>query len=114
MGMDLLDLMALVQPPMGGRRRSLSAGEHVIYALGTVIFPCLLFVLVLFAGLAAHPIATLALCVAFIVAIVLVARQLLVGTAQTIWAALSCAVACFICGGVALFLAMIASFYAEF
>ena len=114
MGMDFLDLLVLMQPPMRSRRRPSSPGERLTYAFATLIFPVLMFVLVLFAGLWAHPLGTLALGLAFVASTALVARRLRVGPAETTLAALGCALACFVWGGIAFFLGLLSAFYADF
>jgi hypothetical protein len=112
--MDLLDLLALAAPPMGSRDAPDSPAEAVTYALATLVLPIALFALILFAGVWAHPGATLALGAGCISLTVVVARLLSVGTAGTLRAVIACAISCIVWGGTAFLLAVFLSFFSEF
>jgi len=111
---DLLDLLGAIPQPTGGRGRERSPAENLVYGLAAVGFPLLLFVLVLFAGLAPHPVATLTVAAALVLATYVVARALQVGVAKALAAVVTCALSCFVWGGVAFLLAALASFYSAF
>jgi hypothetical protein len=111
---DLFDLLSAIPTPTGGRGRERSAAENLVYGLAAVGFPLLLVVLVLFAGLGPHPVATLTVASALVLATYVVARMLQVALAGTLGAVITCAVSCFVWGGVAFLLAALASFYSEF
>ena len=112
--MDLFDLLTAIPTPPGGRGRERSPAENLVYGLATVGFPLLLFVLVLFAGLWAHPEATLAIAGTLVVATYVVGRLLEVGLAEVLKAVIACALSCFVWGGIAFVLGAFASFYSEF
>ena len=111
--LELLDLFSAMPTP-GGSNRERSPAENLVYGLAAVVFPILLTVLVLFAGLWKYPELTLALAVLLLVATYVVGRVLEVALAEILKAVIACAVSCFVWGGIALIVAAIGSFYSEF
>lgn len=114
--MDFFDFIPIVPPRFPGEpSKGRSAGENVTGALGTLVFPLANFALVLIAGLWKHPIlAVFGMPAIFTAATFMLGRALGASTRWTVQACFGCALACFVAGGIAFLMGVLASFYSGF
>lgn len=113
--MDFLDLLAAALPfNFPGSRRA-SAQENIAGAVGFGVFPILDFFVVLLGGLYENTaVAGIVLPVAFGVGSFAVCRLLRVSTGWTLLVSFACLALCMVASGVAILLAVFASFYSGF
>jgi hypothetical protein len=113
--MDPFDLFPVVPPELPGGRSARSPAEQAASGVALGVLPILNFVLVLFAGLAAHT--TLILVVMPVVSAILayfLSRRFSAPLGHSILVGFGCAAGCLVGNGCALLLAALASFYSNF